>query len=108
MFVRNLRAAKAVGQFEYGALGRVVGAEFERIWLDPSVKCDKSVLERSDFSAMTDLYQVVGNVYQMKDAPITLHSLIPIVIAGAAPFLPVAVMAVPLKELLLNLAKLLL
>ena len=108
MFVRNLRAARSVGTFQYGSLARVVGAEFERIWLDPSVKCDPSVMERSDFSAMTDLYQVVGNVYEIRDVPITLRSLTPILVAGAVPFLPVAVMAMPLKELLLGAAKLLL
>jgi hypothetical protein len=108
MFLRNLRATKTQGIFKYGSLGREVGLEFERKWLVSSVKCDSSTLKVADFSTMTDLYQVVGNVYQMKQVPLTWNSLNPIIVATALPFVPVALMAVPFKELLSNVVKLLL
>ena len=108
MFLRNLRAARASAIYEYGSLGRALGVEFERKWFDRSRNCDRASLEVSDFSATTDLYSVVGNVYKMKDLPLPWSALNPIIVACAVPFIPVALMAVPLKELLLNLAKLLL
>jgi hypothetical protein len=108
VFVRNLRAAKSQGIFKYGSLGREVGSEFERKWFVSSLKCDRSTLEVADFSTMTDLYQVVGNVYEMRDVPLSWNSLNPIIVAAALPFVPVALMAIPFKELLSSLVKLLL
>lgn len=107
VFARNLRAAKGRGIFEYGSLGSDVGFEFEQKWLDQPGKLDTSVLKVDDFSTMTDLYQVVRNVYEMKDLPFGWTSLNPLIFWAALPFVPVALMAVPLKEIVTSLVKLL-
>jgi hypothetical protein len=107
VFVRNLRETKVLGTLKYGTLGVDAGVEFERKWLNGDSKTDASVLEVGDFSAMTDLYQVVGNVYEMKVLPFALKNLDHLVIGALVPFLPLVLMSVPLKELLRTLVKLL-
>jgi hypothetical protein len=57
---------------------------------------------------MTDLYQVVGNVYQVTDLPFGLRDLSPIVIAALIPFIPLVLMTVPLAEILQTVKSLLL
>jgi hypothetical protein len=108
VFFSNLHGLKHRGILEYGALGRDVGAEFERRWLDRAARPDGSALESSEFSAMTDLYQVVANVYEVKPLPFGWRDLISLLVAGLLPFVPVALMAVPLKDIVGALTKLLL
>ena len=108
VFVRKLRAAKRRGTFEYGALGCAVGRVFERRWLGRAGGVDESVLDAPDFSATTDLFQVVANVYEMDSLPFGLKNLTELVCATLLPFVPVALMAVPLDVILEKFAKLLL
>jgi len=49
---------------------------------------------------------VVGNVYDMREVPFALRSLQHVVVAALVPFVPVALAAVPLKQILITLAKL--
>ena len=69
MFIAKLRDFKLQGMFRYGPLAASVATEFEKKWLDSRARIDASALEASDFSAMTDLYQVAGNVYDVDDLP---------------------------------------
>jgi hypothetical protein len=66
------------------------------------------VLEAPDFSTTTDLYGVVANVHAMAIIPLDLRDLAPLATATLLPFVPVALMAVPLDVLLQHLANLLL
>jgi uncharacterized membrane protein len=65
-------------------------------------------LEVPDFSATTDLYQIVSNVREMKEVPVDLIQLRSLIIAVLLPFLPVALAAVPLRKILETVVKLLL
>lgn len=107
-FSGKLLRARRRGIFAYGALATAEGQQFERKWLDRAEGIDESALEVPDFSATTDLYQVVSNVYDMKSLPLDLKDLIPLIIATLVPFVPVALMTVPLDVLLRQLANLLL
>jgi len=83
--------------------------QFEWKWLHRADGLDEGVLEVPDFSATTDLYQVVANVYDMNTIPLDLKNLIPLIVATLLPFGPVVLMAVPPLDLILqNLAKFLL
>ena len=95
------------GLFTYGALAVEIGQRFERKWFPRLGGIDDETLEAPDFSATTDLYAVVANVYQMHIVPMELRNLLPLVAATLLPFLPVLLMAVPLDTLLENLAQLL-
>jgi hypothetical protein len=108
IFSGKLLQAKRRGILTYGALANGEGQQFERKWLNRAESLDDSVLEVPDFSATTDLYQVVTNVYEMGIVPLDLKNLIPLVTATLLPFVPVVLMAVPLDVLLQQFAKLLL
>jgi hypothetical protein len=108
VFFRNLRQLKVRGTFEYGALAEEVGSEFERKWLNRADGINESALEVPDFSATTDLYQIVSNVHELSEVPFDLKHLRSLIIAVLLPFVPVAMAAVPLKTILETVAKLLL
>jgi hypothetical protein len=107
-FSRKLLRARRHGVFVYGALATAEGRQFEKKWIDRADGLDESVLEAPDFSATTDLYQVVTNVYATGTIPLDLRDLAPLATATLLPFAPVALMAVPLEVLLQQLANLLL
>lgn len=71
--------------------------------------CGKGgALEVQHFSATTDLYQVVANVYEIESVLVDLKDLIGVVIAALLPFLPVLLFEMPLEMILPDLVKLLL
>lgn len=108
IFLKKLRETKRLGIFEYGALARTVGTEFETKWLRRKENAGGTSLEVQDFSATTDLYSVVGNVYSMREVPFTLKDLIgPIGVSAMLPFIPVALLAMPLEVILRGVVKLL-
>ena len=108
IFSGKLLQAKRRGIFAYGALAIGEGQQFERKWLNRVEDLDEHTLEVPDFSATTDLYQVVANVHNMSTIPLDLSNLIPLVIATLLPFVPVALMVVPLNVILQQLVKFLL
>ncbi len=108
VFVKKLRLTKGQGIFEYGALARTIGTEFEAKWLQRKGNAGEASLEVQDFSATTDLYSVVDNVYAMREVPFTLRDLIgPIGVSAMLPFIPIALLAMPLEVILRAVVKLL-
>jgi len=108
IFIKKLRETKRRGTFEYGALAMTIGKQFETKWLPQRFNLDQQSLEVLDFSATTDLYSVVENVSEMREVPFTLRDLIgPIGVSAMLPFLPLAVLALPLEVILRGLVKLL-
>jgi hypothetical protein len=83
------------GTLQYGALADHVGHAFEEKWLGTQV-AGQDALERPDFSATTDLYQIVSNVHAIRFVPINLKDLIVLVLAMLLPFVPVVLLAFPL------------
>jgi hypothetical protein len=108
IFLKKLRQTKKRGVFSYGGLAVRMGTEFEEMWLAQGAQVEKSALSAPDFSATTDLYSIVANAYEMRDVPFGLKDLFGPVAAGLAPFLPIALLAVPLQVVMDNLIKLLL
>lgn len=97
VFIPTLMRAWQRGTLAYGALANQVGHAFERRWLSQSV--DKSALEKSDFSATTDLFGVVANVHAIRFLPLGLKDLIALAAAMLLPFVPVVLLAFPLEEI---------
>ncbi|MGH8533683.1 MAG: hypothetical protein ACREV1_13370, partial [Gammaproteobacteria bacterium] len=58
---------------------------------------DAEVLERPDFSTLTDLSQCAERVRAMAIVPFTTRSIIPLAIAGLMPMLPVVATVIPLS-----------
>lgn len=107
VFSRNLLLAWRRGVFEYGALADRMGRQFEIEWLERGDLVDKAALSRPDFSATTDLYSIVHNLYSMRVAVIDRQSVLMLVAAAAVPFVPVVLMAIPVDAIFAKLAELL-
>ena len=107
VFVMKLHRQKVAGIFAYGALAKDVGRQFEDKWLENYDKFAGEALAASDFSATTDLYQVVTNVYEMRLLPFDLRGLLGLVVSTLLPFVPVVLMVIPVKQILKEAARLL-
>jgi hypothetical protein len=94
-FTPTLMQAWRRGEFEYGTLAHRLGDAFEQKWLGGNRKVDDDALGQPDFSATTDLFQVVSNVNAIRFVPISLKDIIPLAIAMLVPFLPVVLLAIP-------------
>jgi hypothetical protein len=105
VFGGKLVEARRRGIIEYGGLAGAVGRELERKWLDYRKSVDAGALDVGHFSATTDLYQVVSNVYQMKPFPIDTQDLIALIVVTLLPFLPALLFEIPLDEILADLVK---
>lgn len=107
VFVYKLQRQKISGIFSYGALAENVGRQFEERWLANYDKHAAEALEAADFSATTDLYQVVANVHEMKVLPFDLAGLVSLTVITLLPFIPVVLMMIPVKRVLQEVANLL-
>ncbi|MDX8492102.1 hypothetical protein RFN29_10965 [Mesorhizobium sp. VK22B] len=106
-FTPILMKALQRGSFEYGALANRAGTVFEEKWVGPNRLIDSSVLEQPDFSATTDLYAIVANVYSLRLVPIDLKSAAALGTALLLPFIPVVFLALPVEQILAELRGLL-
>jgi hypothetical protein len=105
VFTTKLAETWRRGVFQYGAIANALGRQFERRWFDTR-RVEESALEVQDFSATVDLYQFVAYVYEMRLVPWDLTSLILLVIAALAPFVPVVLIAIPFEVILTKLVSL--
>ena len=97
IFTRLLVTAWRQGIFKYGDLASRVGKEFEEKWMGPGAQVDDSALGVPDFSATTDLYSIVSNVYNMRMLLFDYQGAIAIVVIALLPFVPVWLSVIPLK-----------
>jgi len=105
-FVPNLFKLQERGAHEYGRLGRALGEEFELKWLRERESVTGAALDSQDFSATTDLYSIVSNVYQIAYLPVTFGAVRELIVVTLVPFLPVALLAVPFDVLITSIGKL--
>ena len=107
VFVVNLHQQKVTGTFRYGMLAQNVGRDFEQKWLENYEKYGDDALQASDFSATTDLYGIASNVQSMSHFPFEVKALVALIVVTLLPFIPVALMAIPFKVILREVASLL-
>jgi hypothetical protein len=79
---------------------------FEEKWLGASPPSREEMLREPDFSAVSDFDATVAAVQKMKTLPFGLKQLIPLAVAALLPFLPVVAIEIPLKEVLVQVLKL--
>ncbi|MCJ8158562.1 hypothetical protein [Sphingomonas sp. LaA6.9] len=91
------------GSMIYGALATELGAQFEQSWFADARPVERQMLSEPDFSAATDLYQVVSNVYAMRFVPVDVRSLIILLGATLAPFVPAMFLSMPTEAVLTEL-----
>jgi hypothetical protein len=105
VFGDKLVEARRRGILDYGGLAGAVGHQLEKRWLDYRSNVDEGALDVPHFSATTDLYQVVSNVYQMKAFPIDTQDLIALIVVTLLPFLPALLFEIPVDEIFSDLVK---
>lgn len=93
------------GIFEYGALADRLGRDLEARWLGNGPAAGGDGLESPHFSTLADVYHVVGNVYGMRFVPVDLKSVVLLLGAVLLPFLPLALVSLPLDAVLRALAR---
>lgn len=99
VFTRALLVAWRMGVYRYGDLAARAGKVFETRWLADGRPVGDDLLDRPDFSATTDLYQVVGNVYAMRTAIYDIQGLLSVVVATVLPFAPIWLSAIPFSTI---------
>ncbi|WP_312162620.1 hypothetical protein [Phenylobacterium sp.] len=104
-FMRPLMQAWRQGALRYGVLATDMGVQFERNWFRGAP--GRPMLSEPDFSAATDLYQVVSNVYGMRFVPVDPRSLVMLVAATLAPFVPAMFLSMPAQVVIDELKALL-
>ena len=72
-----------------------MGRRLEQKWFSGGAEVGEAALEAPDFSATTDLYQLVSNAYQMRFAPVDVTSLLLLSGAVLVPLVPVILLTVP-------------
>jgi hypothetical protein len=107
LFIGKLRATKRRGDFVYGALASEVGRQFEHDCLNRERGANEEPPNPQDFSLHSNIYSVVANVYGMKDFPFGLRGLGLLIAVTLLPFVPVALMVMPLTEIIKDFAKML-
>ena len=107
LFWGKLRQAWADGVFRYGAIAGSLGRTFEHKWLEGR-RISESALAVPDFSEVTDLYQIVGNVYSMKLLPIEMWSVVTLIVTTLLPMLLIVLFSLPLDVVLQTLGNFLL
>lgn len=95
VFAGRLAAERRRGLRQFGQLATSFGLQFGHEWFGPGRSVQREALERGDFSAATDLYQVVDRVQAMRFVPIDRINVIMLAGATLLPFAPVALLAVP-------------
>jgi len=107
LFIGKLRETRRRGDFVYGALASEVGRQFEHDCLNRERGANEEAPNPQDFSLHSNIYGIVANVYGMKDFPFGLRSLGLLIAVTILPFVPVALMVMPLAEIIKDFAKML-
>ena len=104
VFSSVLLATMRRGAQQYDELATALGRQFEHEWFDAERRpLHKQMLDRGDFSAATDLYQVCDRVHDLRLVPVDLASIATLVGATLLPFVPVVLAVLPLDVLFTTL-----
>lgn len=100
VFTRKLAQTRSAGVLQYGALAMEYVRAFERKWLLSRMDGDEALIGSADIQSLADM----GNSFQltagMRIMPCDLRSLSLLLIsAAAAPYLPLLLFVLPLREI---------
>ena len=95
-----LRMARLNALVDYGILGSDLVRQFQRRWLTLASGRDEAALASPDFSALTDFNQISDVVRQLKLIPFDRGGFFRLAAAALLPFVPVAGMIVPIRDIM--------
>lgn len=103
-FVRPLVKLRRRALLHYGALVGRQRRQFERRWVERDPRsADEAAVGVQDISVAADANDVHQVVEEMRPFPLGVRDLVPLAVASLLPFVPVAVIDVPLKNLMLRI-----
>jgi len=105
MFTRKLAAAKRDGLAQYGQIAQNYVDDFEQKWVGHSE--NPELLGSADVQSLADMgnsYTVVG---EMRTVPVKWQDVSHLIMATAAPFIPLLLTVFSLEELVMRLVKVL-
>ncbi|MDR0183296.1 hypothetical protein [Lysobacter arvi] len=99
----KLAALKRNSLLAYGALGTDTSEEFESRWLGRARRAAAPILNAGDASALADLTAVYATANRMGTVPVQRWILLQFLGATVLPLLPLALLVMPLDQLLQKL-----
>lgn len=103
VFIGPLARARAAGRLRYGAFASHHGRYFEERWLRSEDPPGEEILEAADISSLADVQPGFERVYKMRPLPVGRSEIVPIALAAALPYAPLALIVMPLSEILKKL-----
>jgi hypothetical protein len=98
-FARQIIRAKLMGRIVYGAIGYRLSRAFDEKWANKeNLKAGKNLMEGTDSSAVCDYADIYEVVKKMRIIPVGLREYIFQALILAAPFAPLVLLEMPLRE----------
>ena len=98
VFARHLVPCRISGGLEYDGLATDYTRLFHARWIERGQRTE--LLGSADIQTLADLASSCEVVHHMRPVPFSPMSAIPIAVAALAPMIPVALLRVPVAELL--------
>jgi hypothetical protein len=102
-FVPRLGRLRQKGILEYGALAQMHSTDFHRRWIEHRAGHEEEFLAAPEVSTMTDFASSYDNIEHMQPFPFDRGAFVALVLAVAAPMLPVVLAEIPLSQVLKGL-----
>ena len=102
-FVPRLGRLRQKGILEYGALAQMHSTDFHRRWIEHRAGHEEEFLAAPEVSTMTDFASSYENIEHMQPFPFDRGAFVALVLAVAAPMLPVVLAEIPLSQVLKGL-----
>jgi hypothetical protein len=99
-FARQLLETKIAGLIEYGKLAERYVRGFDGKWLTSVAPTDEPLLGTADIQSLADLASSHEVVQRMRMSPVSLESVLQLVVATLVPAVPLLLTVFPLNELL--------
>ena len=106
VFARHLVRCRIMGGLEYDGLATQYTRLFHARWIEGGERSD--LLGSADIQTLADLESSCEVVHHMRPVPFAPRSAILIAVAALAPMIPVALLRVPVVELLKTIGAVLL
>lgn len=100
LFVPGLSALKRASMMTYGVVGTDCAEQFDKNWISRERGEARPILQAGDSSALADYTAVYNTVSTMVVLPIQRYVLISFIVASVAPLLPLALLVMPVDEIL--------
>ena len=107
-FAPVLKAARLRGVAQFESLCSRYSQDFDPRWLKSTAVSKEEILGSSDFQSLADLGTGYDRVSKMGIFPATIESVKKLAVYGALPFLPLALLVLPAKDLVKAVVKLVL